>query len=62
MVSVVQLILDGIGIGWTYVLLAGFALLDLPLVYGAMIIGPQCRIKRQRAREEALAQAAQQKD
>jgi len=57
LVSVIELILNGIGIGWTYVLLSGFSILALPLLYGAMMIGPRCRIKRQRAREEEIAQA-----
>lgn len=57
LVSVIQLILNGIGIGWTYVLLSGFSVLALPLLYGAMMIGPRCRIKRQRAREGEKAQA-----
>jgi hypothetical protein len=55
-VSVIELILNGIGIGWTYVLLGGFSVLALPLIYAAMVIGPQCRKKR--AREEELARVA----
>jgi len=53
LVSVLDLIINGIGIGWTYVLLGGLSVLSLPLIYGAMIIGPRCRIKRQRTREES---------
>ncbi|KAF8960020.1 MFS general substrate transporter [Flammula alnicola] len=51
LVSVVQLIINGIGIGWTYVLLSGLSLLALPLVYIAIRIGPRYRVKRQRLRE-----------
>ena len=59
--SVLDLIMNGIGIGWTYVLLGGLSILPLPLICGSMIIGPRCRIKRQRARdqESASAQVAQ---
>ena len=52
MVSIVDPIMNGIGIGWTYVLLGGFTILALPLICGAMIIGPRYRIKRQRARDQ----------
>ena len=45
--SVLDLIINGIGIEWTYVLLGGLSILPLPLLCGAMIIGPRCRIKRQ---------------
>ncbi|KAF8807811.1 MFS general substrate transporter [Phlegmacium glaucopus] len=62
LVSVIDLIMKGIGIGWTYVLLSGFSIFALPLVYGAIKIGPRCRIKRQHLREEEVGQMAQQKD
>jgi hypothetical protein len=58
-VSVLDLILNGIGTGWTYVLLAGLSILVLPLIYGAMIIGPRYRVKRQHLRDQESAQAAQ---
>lgn len=58
MVSVVDPIINGIGIGWTYVLLGGLSVLALPLICGSMIIGPRCRIRRQRARDQESAQAA----
>jgi len=60
-VSVIDLVLNGIGIGWTYILLGGFSILALPLIYVAMMIGPRCRIKRQQSRGEELAQVASQK-
>jgi hypothetical protein len=41
-ISVLDLI---IGIGWAYVSLGGWFVLCLPLIYGAMMIGPRCRIK-----------------
>ncbi|KAF8973659.1 major facilitator superfamily domain-containing protein [Flammula alnicola] len=62
LVSVIELILKGIGIGWTYVLLAGMLLLCTPLVYLAIRIGPQCRIKRQRRRDEELARIVETSD
>ena len=50
--------MNGIGIGWTYVLLGGLSILPLALICGAMIIGPRCRIKRQHAKDQELAQVA----
>ena len=49
--SVLDLIINGIGIGWTYVLVAGLSVLALPLIYGAMVVGPRCRVRRQQVRE-----------
>jgi hypothetical protein len=59
MVSVLDLIINGIGIGWTYVLIGGLSILPLPLICGAMIIGPRCRIKRQNARDQESARIAE---
>ena len=56
--SVLDLIINGIGIGWTYVLLGGLSILLLPLIYGAIIMGPRCRMKRQHVRDQESAQAA----
>ncbi|KJA20565.1 hypothetical protein HYPSUDRAFT_188667 [Hypholoma sublateritium FD-334 SS-4] len=59
LVSVIQLIINGIGVGWTYVLLCGVSLISLPLVYIALLVGPRCRIRRQLLRQiqqENLAQ------
>jgi hypothetical protein len=63
-VSVLDLIINGIGIGWTYVLLrvGGSSILLLPLLYGATVIGLRCHIKRQHARDQESAQVAQLKD
>jgi len=54
-VSIVEPLIKGIGIGWTYVFLGGLSLLSLPLVYLSIRIGPRQRGKRQRARELAEA-------
>lgn len=51
MVAVIQLILDALGPGWTYVLLAGMCVLVAPLIYVVMRIGPACRARRRRKRE-----------
>lgn len=50
--------LNSLGIGWTYVLLAGLLLLTVPMVYLAIRIGPIYRVKRQKRREAEMAQAA----
>ena len=60
LVSVIQLIINAIGVGWTYVLLCGVSLLSLPLVYIAMLIGPRYRVRRQRLRQ--LEQEAAQRE
>ncbi len=54
LVAVMDVILDGIGAGWTYVLLGGISLLTIPIVFIVIQIGPARRRKR---REEALAEA-----
>lgn len=54
LVSTIELILKGIGIGWTYVLLSGLSLFSLPLLYLVIRIGPRCRVQRKRLREEQL--------
>jgi len=45
-VSVIQLILDALGIGWTYILLAGISLATAPMIWFALWIGPRSRAKR----------------
>jgi len=45
-VSVIQIIIDHIGTGWTYVLLSGLSAAAIPLLYLAMKIGPSSREKR----------------
>lgn len=49
LVSVIQLILDGIGIGWTYVLLCGVTLISVPLIFLSIKLGPACRARRRSA-------------
>lgn len=56
-VSVIDLMMKSMGIGWTYVFHCGMALLSLPLLYLSMHIGPRYRVKRQRQREEEMARA-----
>ncbi|KAH7930390.1 MFS general substrate transporter [Leucogyrophana mollusca] len=46
LVSVIDLILNALRPGWTYVLLAGVCLVTAPLIWVAMWIGPKCRAKR----------------
>ncbi|KAG0702020.1 major facilitator superfamily domain-containing protein [Suillus ampliporus] len=46
MVSVIDLIVNAIGPGWTYVLLAGICLACTPMIWLAIQIGPRCRAKR----------------
>lgn len=45
-VSVVQLMINKIGTGWTYVVFAGLLLLAIPLIQFVIFIGPSCRLKR----------------
>ncbi|KAG2145342.1 major facilitator superfamily domain-containing protein [Suillus bovinus] len=52
MVSVVDLIVNAIGPGWTYLLFAGICLACSPMIWLAIWIGPRCRAKR-RARNTA---------
>ena len=56
-VSVIDLMMRAMGIGWTYVVHCGMALLSIPLLYLSMYIGPRYRAKRQRRREEDMARA-----
>ncbi|KAJ7633416.1 MFS general substrate transporter [Mycena polygramma] len=46
MVAVIQLILNAVGAGWTYVILAGICVAASPLMYVVMHIGPAWRVKR----------------
>ncbi|KAJ7062025.1 MFS general substrate transporter [Mycena amicta] len=55
MVAVIQLIIDAIGVGWTYVLLAGFCVVASPLMWVVMLIGPRWRERRRRKAEMAKA-------
>ncbi|TFK36942.1 MFS general substrate transporter [Crucibulum laeve] len=57
-VSVIDLIINGIGVGWTYVLLSGLSLLSIPLIYIAIRLGPSIRTKR-RERLRQVDQSAE---
>ncbi|KAG0702033.1 major facilitator superfamily domain-containing protein [Suillus ampliporus] len=46
MVSVIDLIVNAMGPGWAYVLLAGICLACSPMIWLAIWIGPRCRAKR----------------
>lgn len=46
MVSVIDLLVNALGPGWTYVLLAGICLACSPMIWLAIWIGPRCRAKR----------------
>ncbi|KAG1864777.1 major facilitator superfamily domain-containing protein [Suillus subalutaceus] len=52
MVSVIDLLVNALGPGWTYVLLAGICMACSPMIWLAIWIGPRCRAKR-RARNTA---------
>nr|GAT47577.1 predicted protein [Mycena chlorophos] len=58
MVAVIQLIIDAIGVGWTYVLLSGLCIVASPLIWIVMFIGPKWRARRRRKAEEAAMAAA----
>lgn len=45
-VSVIDLILNGLGTGWTYILLAGISLATAPMIWFAVQVGPRLRAKR----------------
>jgi len=46
LVSVIDLIIHALGVGWTYVLLGGVSSLVIPLIYLEVRIGPVYRVKR----------------
>ncbi|KAG2123271.1 MFS general substrate transporter [Suillus clintonianus] len=47
LVSVIDLILQQINTGWTFVLLGGICFISVPMVWLAVRIGPRCRAGRQ---------------
>ena len=51
-VSVINLMFDAMGIGWTFVLLAGLCVLTSPLLFVIMFIGPKLRAKRKAPQAE----------
>jgi len=53
LVSVINLIVDAIGVGWTFVLLGGVCILITPLLYILVKIGPKWR-ERRRLQEERV--------
>ncbi|EMD36227.1 hypothetical protein CERSUDRAFT_115176 [Gelatoporia subvermispora B] len=56
-VSVINLILNAIGIGWTYVLLSGLCAAVFPIVPLVMLKGPKWRAKRRARRQVSEAQS-----
>ncbi|TFK77325.1 MFS general substrate transporter [Pluteus cervinus] len=48
-VALVDVIIQAVGTGWTYVIMSGMSLACLPLVFVAIKIGPRCREKRRNA-------------
>jgi hypothetical protein len=46
LVSVIDLIANALGPGWTFVLLGGLCAIFTPAVYLVIKIGPGCRAKR----------------
>lgn len=46
LVSMIDLILDRLDAGWTFVLLGWICFVSLPLVWLAVCIGPRCRAGR----------------
>ena len=62
MVSVIDLILRRLGMGWTYVLLGGVAVLCTPLVIIEMKMGPKWRERRRKQTEKAAANAKEKRE
>lgn len=56
MVSVIDLMLRRLGMGWTYVLLGGLAILCTPLVIIEMKTGPKWRERRRKQGEQPAAE------
>ena len=46
LVAIMDIILNALNPGWTYVLLGGICALMGPLIYLAMWLGPRCRATR----------------
>ncbi|KAF5352633.1 hypothetical protein D9756_005998 [Leucocoprinus leucothites] len=46
LVSVIELIFDAIGVGWTYIVLTGTTLLSLPIIFLELKFGPRIRKNR----------------
>ena len=50
LVAIIDIIINALGPGWTYVLLGGACAFFCPLLYVIIKIGPRCRAKRERER------------
>ena len=62
LVSVIEIILNRLGPGWTYVLLAGICVVLSPILLFTYIMGPRWRAKRRAKRQaHAAAQAAEKR-
>lgn len=46
MVSVIDIIIRAIGIGWTYVILGMICFVNVPLIFFVIYVGPRFRAKR----------------
>ncbi|PCH33996.1 MFS general substrate transporter [Wolfiporia cocos MD-104 SS10] len=57
-VSIVDLVLNAIGTGWTYVLLPGVCVVLSPIILLAYVMGPKWRAKRRAKRQAREAAAA----
>ena len=57
MVSAIDPMIRRLGMGWTYVLLGGFAILCAPLVILEMKTGPKWRERRRKQGEKQAAEA-----
>ncbi|KXN82706.1 Quinidine resistance protein 1 [Leucoagaricus sp. SymC.cos] len=54
-ISIIQPIINGIGVGWTFVLLAGFLLTAMPCFYFILKFGPRWRVVELASKLEAQA-------
>ncbi|KAJ7578603.1 MFS general substrate transporter [Mycena floridula] len=52
LVAVIDIIINAIGPGWTYVIMGGACILVCPLLYVIVRIGPGCRARRRKALEK----------
>ena len=62
MVSVIDLMLRRLGMGWTYVLLGGLAILCTPLVIIEMKTGPKWRHRRRQQGENPVTEAEEKRE
>ena len=45
-IAVLQIVIDAIGVGWSFTLIAGLCLMSIPLVYAEIRWGPRWRVGR----------------